>query len=140
VDKKTMLLVTNNSEDEQLILDILEGNDIMSDIVVAKDGAEALDYLFRTGTYADRDLSNMPQVVLLDLKLPKIDGLEVLRRLRDDENTKLIPVVVLTSSADEQGLSEIYLSGASSYIRKPLDSEQMAEAIRYWMVLNEPPP
>ena len=140
MDKKTMLLVTNNSEDEQLIIGILEQNDIRGDIVFAKDGAEALDYLFGTGAYSDRDLSNMPQVVLLDLKLPKIDGLDVLKRLRNDERTRLIPVVVLTSSEDDQGLSEIYLAGASSYIRKPLNSDQMGETIRYWMVLNEPPP
>ena len=135
-----MLLVTNYPEDEQLIISIHQQNDIMGEVVIAKDGAEALDYLFGSGAYSDRDTSDMPQVVLLDLKLPQIDGFEVLRRLRDDDRTKLIPAVVLTSSEEERDLSEIYRLGASSYIRKPLDSDQMAEAIRYWMVLNEPPP
>ncbi|MCJ2534311.1 MAG: response regulator [Candidatus Thermoplasmatota archaeon] len=140
MDKKTMLLVTNNPEDEQLIMSALKKNDIMGEIVIAKDGAEALDYMFGTGAYSDRDMSIMPQVVLLDLDLPETGGLEVLRSLRDDESTKLIPVVVLTTSDKKSDLSDSYISGASSYIRKPLDFEQLTQTVLYWLVLNEPPP
>ncbi len=140
MDKKTMLLVTNNPEDEQLIMSALKKNDIMGEIVIAKDGAEALDYMFGTGAYSDRDMSIMPQVVLLDLDLPETGGLEVLRSLRDDESTKLIPVVVLTTSDKKSDLSDSYIFGASSYIRKPLDFEQLTQTVLYWLVLNEPPP
>ncbi len=140
MDKKTMLLVTNNPEDEQLIMSALKKNDIMGEIVIANDGAEALDYMFGSGAYSDRDMSIMPQVVLLDLDLPETDGLEVLRRLRDDESTKLIPVVVLTTSDKKNDLSDSYIFGASSYIRKPLDFEQLTQTVLYWLVLNEPPP
>ena len=113
-------------------------------MVVARDGAEALDYLFGTGAYAGRDMSVMPTITLLDLKLPKVYGLEVLRRLRADDRTKLLPVVILTSSKEEQDLINGYKLGANSYIRKPVNFTQFTDAIRelglYWLVLNEPPP
>jgi len=139
-----ILLVEDDPDDELLTLRALEKNNIMNKVVVARDGAEALDYLFGAGAYADNDTNIKPQVVLLDLKLPKIDGLEVLRRLREDERTKLMPVVVLTSSDEEQDIVDSYSLGANSYIRKPVDFNQFAEAIRqlglYWLILNEPPP
>jgi two-component system response regulator len=142
--KKIILLVEDNPDDELLAIRALEKNNIMNEVVVARDGAEALDYLFGAGAYAGRDMSVMPQIILLDLKLPKIDGLEVLRRLRNDERTKLLPVVVLTSSREERDLTESYSLGANSYIRKPVNFAQFTEAIRqlglYWLVLNESPP
>ncbi|HXM92678.1 MAG TPA: response regulator, partial [Candidatus Dormibacteraeota bacterium] len=114
------------------------------EVVVARNGVEALDYLFGTGTYAGRNLNIAPQVVLLDLKLPKLDGLEVLRRLRADERTKLLPIVILTSSDEEQDRVNGYGGGANSYVRKPVDFNQFSEAVRqlglYWLVLNQPPP
>jgi two-component system response regulator len=142
--KKIILLVEDNPDDELLAIRALEKNNIMNDVVVARDGAEALDYLFGTGAYTGRDMSVMPQIILLDLKLPKIDGLEVLRRLRNNERTKLLPVVVLTSSREDRDLTECYSLGANSYIRKPVNFAQFTEAIRqlglYWLVLNESPP
>ena len=142
--KKIILLVEDNPDDELLAIRALEKNNIMNEVVVARDGAEALDYLFGSGAYTGRDMSMMPQIILLDLKLPKIDGLEVLRRLRHDERTKLLPVVVLTSSKEERDLTESYSLGANSYIRKPVNFAQFTEAIRqlglYWLVLNESPP
>ena len=142
--KKIILLVEDNPDDELLAIRALKKNNIMNEVVVARDGVEALDYLFGTGTYAGRDMSMMPQVILLDLKLPKIDGLEVLRRLRDDERTKLLPVVILTSSKEDLDLTTSYSLGANSYIRKPVDFVQFTEAIKqlglYWLVLNESPP
>ncbi len=142
--KKIILLVEDNPDDELLAIRALKKNNIMNEVVVARDGAEALDYLFGAGAYAGRDMSVMPQIILLDLKLPKIDGLEVLRRLRNDERTKLLPVVVLTSSREERDLTESYSLGANSYIRKPVNFAQFTEAIRqlglYWLVLNESPP
>jgi len=142
--KKIILLVEDNPDDELLAIRALKKNNIMNEVVVARDGAEALDYLFGAGAYAGRDMSVMPQIILLDLKLPKIDGLEVLRRLRNDERTKLLPVVVLTSSKEERDLTESYSLGANSYIRKPVNFAQFTEAIRqlglYWLVLNEFPP
>ena len=142
--KKVILLVEDNPDDELLAIRALKKNNIMNEVVVARDGVEALDYLFGTGAYAGRDMSVMPQVVLLDLKLPKIDGLEVLRRLRDDERTELLPVVILTSSKEELDLTTSYSLGANSYIRKPVDFVQFTEAIKqlglYWLVLNESPP
>jgi two-component system response regulator len=112
--------------------------------MLVRDGAEALDYLFATGAYAERDKSTMPAVILLDLKLPKIDGLEVLRRIRADERTKLLPVVVLTSSTEKQDMINGYKFGANSYVRKPVDFTQFVEAVRqlglYWLLINEPPP
>lgn len=141
---KTILLVEDNSDDEALTLRALRKNNIANDVVVARGGAEALDYLFAAGTYADRDVREQPSMLLLDLKLPKIDGLEVLRRLRHDDRTRLIPVVILTSSREEQDLVNGYRLGANSYIRKPVDFPQFVEAVRhlglYWLVLNEAPP
>jgi two-component system response regulator len=140
----TILLVEDNADDEALTLRALQKNNIKNEVVVARDGVEALDYLFGTGKYAGRDLTSMPQVVLLDLKLPKIDGLEVLRRVRSEEKTKLLPVVILTSSNEEQDRIRGYGLGANSYVRKPVDFSQFIEAIRelglYWLVLNEPAP
>lgn len=144
MEKKIILLVEDNPDDELLAIRALKKNNILNEVVIARDGAEALDYLFGTGTYEGRDINIMPQVILLDLKLPKIDGLEVLRRLRGNERTKLLPVVVLTSSREERDLSESYRIGANSYIRKPVDFTQFTEAIKqlglYWLVLNESPP
>lgn len=144
MSKKIILLVEDNPDDELLAIRALKKNNISNEVVVARDGVEALDYLFGTGAHAGRDMSEMPQIILLDLKLPKIDGLEVLRRLRSDERTKLLPVVVLTSSREEQDLTESYSLGANSYIRKPVNFTRFTEAIRqlglYWLVLNEPPP
>jgi len=142
--KKIILLVEDNPDDELLAIRALEKNNIMNEVVVARDGAEALDYLFGAGVYTGRDMSVMPQIILLDLKLPKIDGLEVLRRLRNNKRTKLLPVVVLTSSKEDRDLTECYSLGANSYIRKPVNFAQFTEAIRqlglYWLVLNESPP
>jgi two-component system, response regulator len=144
MNKKIILLVEDNPDDELLAIRALEKNNIMNEVVVARDGAEALDYLFGAGAYAGRDMSVMPQIILLDLKLPKIDGLEVLKHLRNDERTKLLPVVVLTSSGEERDLIESYSLGANSYIRKPVSFARFTEAIRqlglYWLVLNESPP
>ena len=141
---KVILLVEDNPDDEALTLRALKKNNIQNDVVIARDGAEALDYLFGTGAYAGRDVSALPSVTLLDLKLPKIDGLEVLKRIRSNERTRFLPVVILTSSNEKQDLIEGYRSGANSYIRKPVDFTQFTQAIRelgsYWLVLNEAPP
>ena len=141
---KTILLVEDNPDDEALTVRALKHHNVVNDIVVARDGAEALDYLFGRGQFKERDTSLMPTVILLDLKLPKIDGLEVLRRLRADENTCLLPVVILTSSKEEQDRIKGYKLGANSYIRKPVDFVQFTDAIKqlelYWLVLNESPP
>jgi CheY-like chemotaxis protein len=142
--EKIILLVEDNPDDITLTLRALKKNSILNEVVVAKDGVEALDYLFGTGIYAGRDTSVMPVVTLLDLKLPKIDGFEVLKRVRSNERTKLIPVVILTSSKEDDDLINGYSLGANSYIRKPVDYEQFTEAIRelglYWILINEPPP
>jgi CheY-like chemotaxis protein len=141
---KTILLVEDNLDDEKLAVRALKKNNVMNDVVVAHDGVEALDYMFGTGPYAGRNIEMQPAVVLLDLKLPKIDGLEVLRRLREDERTKRLPVVVLTSSREEKDLVSSYNLGANSYIRKPVDFNRFVEAVAqlgiYWLILNETPP
>jgi CheY-like chemotaxis protein len=141
---KIIMLVEDNPDDETLTLRALKKNNIQNEVVVARDGVEALDYLFGTGTPVQREATIKPVVVLLDLKLPKIDGLEVLRRIRADDRTKFIPVVVLTSSKEEQDLVNSYSFGCNSYVRKPVDFVQFVEAVRqlglYWLVLNEPPP
>ncbi|WP_019499259.1 response regulator [Pseudanabaena sp. PCC 6802] len=141
---KAILLVEDNPDDEALAIRALKRHHIGNEIVVAHDGVEALDYLFGTGQYAGRNIGIKPAVVLLDLKLPRIDGLEVLRRLRENESTKLLPVVVLTTSSEEQDLLDSYSLGCNSYIRKPVDFLQFSEAIRqlgmYWLLMNEPPP
>lgn len=142
--EKVILLVEDNPRDEDLTLRALKKNNIRNEVVVAHDGPEALDYLFATGTHAGRDRADLPAVVLLDLKLPKIDGIEVLRRIRGDERTRLQPVVILTSSNEERDRLEGYSSGANSYVRKPVEFTEFAEAVRqlglYWVLLNEPPP
>jgi two-component system, response regulator len=144
MNHKMILLVEDNPDDEALTLRALNKSKIANKIVVVRDGVEALDYLFCTGAYADRDPLELPQVILLDLKLPKVDGLEVLRRIRSDARTKMLPVVILTSSKEEQDIVNAYSSGANSYVRKPVDFNQFVEAIGqlglYWLVLNEPPP
>ena len=141
---KIILLVEDNPDDEALTMRALRKHNIMNEVMVARDGAEALDYLFGTGAHQGRDLSVMPTVVLLDLKLPKVDGMEVLRRVRASVRTKLIPVVVLTSSKEERDLVESYNLGANSYVRKPVDFSEFTEAVRqlglYWLLLNEAPP
>ena len=138
-----ILLVEDNPDDEALTLRALKKNNIGNKFNVVRDGAEALDFLFCTGAYIDRDPNEKPQVILLDLKLPKVDGLEVLRRLRLDERTRLLPVVILTSSKEEQDMVDGYKYGANSYVRKPVDFNQFVQAVRqlglYWLVLNEPP-
>jgi two-component system response regulator len=142
--EKIILLVEDNSDDEMLTLRALRKNNIRNEVVVARNGIEALDYLFGTGAHAGRNLSVMPQVVLLDLKLPKLDGLEVLRRVRADDRTKLLPIVILTSSNEEVDRINGYGLGANSYVRKPVDFNQFSEEARqlglYWLVLNEAPP
>lgn len=141
---KMILLVEDNPDDEALTLRALKKNNVGNTVAIVRDGAEALDFLFCSGVYADRDPRDLPQVILLDLKLPKLDGLEVLRRLRADKRTSLLPVVILTSSKEEQDLLESYKNGANSYIRKPVDFDQFVEAVRqlglYWLILNEAPP
>jgi two-component system response regulator len=141
--EKIILLVEDNPDDELLTLRALKKSNILNEVVVARDGAEALDYLFGTGVHAGREASRMPQVVLLDLRLPKVDGLEVLQRLRADERTRLLPVVVLTSSDEEQDIVKSYSLGANSYVRKPVDFAQFSEAVRqlglYWLLLNQSP-
>jgi two-component system response regulator len=138
---QVILLVEDNADDEMLALRALKKNNILNEVVVARDGQEALDYLLGTGAHDGRDTRFLPQVVLLDLKLPKVDGLEVLRRVRADERTKFVPVVILTSSQEEQDLIAGYTSHANSYIRKPVDFAQFSEAVRqiglYWLVLNQ---
>ena len=144
MSNKVILLVEDNPDDAELTLRALKKNNILNQVVLAHDGVEAIDYLFGTGTYAGRDTSALPSVVLLDLKLPKISGLEVLKQIRAQELTRYLSVVILTSSKEEQDLISGYQLGANSYIRKPVDFNQFMEAVRqlglYWLVLNEPPP
>jgi len=143
-NKKVILLVEDNPDDEALTLRALKKNHIQNEIVVARDGVEALDYLFGTGAFAGRNPAHLPEVVLLDLKLPKVDGVEVLRRIRADSRTKLLPVVMLTSSVEESDLARCYANGVNSYVRKPVDFTQFMEVVNqlgmYWLVLNQPPP
>ena len=141
--RKVILLVEDNPDDEILTLRAMRKNNIANEVIVARDGAEALDYIFRTGKFADRSSAESLQLILLDLNLPKIGGLEVLKRIRGDVRTALYPVVILTSSKEERDLVESYRLGANSYIRKPVDFNQFSDAIRqlglYWLVLNEIP-
>ena len=142
--EKTILLVEDNPDDVALTLRAFQKNNVANRVVVAADGVEALEYLFAAGRHAGRGAGEIPALILLDLKLPRVDGLEVLRRLRADERTKLLPVVILTSSKEEQDLVNGYALGANSYVRKPVDFNQFLEAARqlglYWLVLNEAPP
>ena len=144
MDKGTILLVEDNPDDVALTLRAFKKSNILNEVIVAQDGAEALNYLFATGDYAGRDTGMMPHLILLDLKLPKMDGMEVLRRMRADARTRLLPVVILTSSKEEQDVIDGYNLGCNSYIRKPVDFAQFSEAIRqlglYWLILNETPP
>jgi two-component system response regulator len=144
MNSKFILLVEDNPDDEVLTLRALKKNQILNEVVVTRDGVEALDFLFGTGAHLGRDVTAVPTVILLDLKLPKLDGREVLQRIRADERTRLVPVVILTSSKEEFDLAQTYRLGANSYIRKPVDFQQFIEAIRqvglYWLVLNESPP
>lgn len=140
-DQRPILLVEDNQDDEVLTLRAFKKSNIRNPVVVARDGAEALDYLFGRNAYAGRDMSIQPQVVLLDVHLPKLDGLEVLRHIREDERTRLLPVVMLTSSNEERDMSGSYQLGVNSYVRKPVDVTSFFEAVRqlgmYWLVLNE---
>ncbi|MEE9247184.1 MAG: response regulator [Dehalococcoidia bacterium] len=144
MEQRFILLVEDNPDDVDLTLRSLRRHNVQNEVVVVRDGAEALDYLFTTGAYASRDPGTLPAVILLDLKLPKIDGLEVLRRLRADERTELLPVVILTSSKEEQDMVNGYKLGANSYVQKPVDFIQFSEAVRqlgmYWLLLNETAP
>jgi two-component system response regulator len=142
--EKVILLVEDNPNDELLTLRALRKSNILNEVVVAHDGAEALDYLFGTGPHDSRNVSDLPAVMLLDLKLPKVDGLEVLRRVRADRKTKLLPVVILTSSNEDRDRLQGYGSGANSYVRKPVEFTEFASAVQqlglYWLLLNEQPP
>jgi two-component system response regulator len=144
MNHKIILLVEDNRDDEELTLLALKESNILNEVVVARDGVEALDYLFATGPYENRDPSRMPQLVLLDLKLPKVDGLAVLKRMRADPRTELVQVVVLTSSSEEEDVIASYRLGANSYVRKPVEFHRFAEAVKqlgmYWLLINEAPP
>jgi CheY-like chemotaxis protein len=141
---KTILLVEDNADDEALTIRALRRNNVANEVVVARDGAEALDYLFARGAHAGREVEVLPEVVLLDLKLPKVDGLEVLRLVREEARTKYLPVVILTSSDEERDLVEGYRLGANSYVRKPVDFTEFSQAVGnlglYWLLLNQAPP
>jgi two-component system response regulator len=141
---KIILLVEDNPSDIELTRRALNKSHVANELIVAEDGQEALDYLFGVGAHAGRDITLLPTLVLLDLKLPRVDGLEVLRRIRADERTRRLPVVILTTSREEQDIAACYDLGVNSYIRKPVDFAQFAEAVQhlglYWLVLNEPPP
>ena len=144
MSEKVILLVEDNPDDEELTLRAFKKNNIQNEVVIARDGAEALDYLLGHGKYAGRDTSQVPSVTLLDLKLPKVDGLEVLKKIRENELTRFLPVVILTSSKEEHDLMKGYSLGANSYIRKPVDFSQFIDAVRqlglYWLLLNESVP
>jgi two-component system, response regulator len=141
---KKILLIEDNPDDEDLMIRALKKNNIANEIVVTRDGVEALDYFFGTGKFTERDLNEFPQLVLLDLKLPKIDGLEVLKRLRADERYKYVPVVVLTTSTEQRDIVESYQLGANSFVQKPVDFNEFMEATRqlgtYWLLLNQTVP
>jgi CheY-like chemotaxis protein len=144
MEEKVILLVEDNPDDELLTLRALQRNNISNKVVVARDGLQAIDYVFGTGSWAGRSVESLPQVILLDLKLPKVDGFEVLRRIRTDERTRLIPVVILTTSNEEQDRFTGYGLGANSFVRKPVEFDRFSEAVRqlglYWLLLNEAPP
>lgn len=144
LDSKLILLIEDNIDDERLTLRALRKNNIMNEVVVACDGQEAVDYLFGTGNYSGRDLSVMPAVIILDLKLPRLSGLDVLKRIREDLSTRRIPVVVLTSSEDEGQIEQSYALGANSFIKKPTDpaefSEMVLQVAMYWLLLNRTNP
>ena len=143
-NKKTILLVEDNANDEFLTLRALRKYNVANEVVVTRDGVEALDYLFGTGAHAGRNVNDLPVAMLLDLKLPKIDGLEVLRRVREDERTKLLPVIVLTSSAEEKDVINSYKLGTNSYVQKPVDFSAFVDAVGqlglYWLMLNQSAP
>ena len=143
MSKKHILLVEDNPDDEALALRALKKSNVANEIAIARDGVEALDYIFCEGEYSDRNIHQQPVVVLLDLKLPKVDGLEVLKRIKDDDRTRRMPVVIMTSSSEEQDIASSYDYGANSYIRKPVDFNQFTEAVAqlglYWLVMNEVP-
>jgi two-component system response regulator len=142
--QKYILLVEDNPDDEALTLRALTKNKVANGVIVVRDGAEAVDFLFGTGTHAGRDANDLPQIVLLDLKLPKLDGFEVLRRIRADDRTEVLPVVILTSSKEERDVVQSYRDGCNSYVRKPVNFDEFVEAARqlglYWLLLNEGPP
>ncbi len=144
MSERVILLVEDHPDDEELTMRALKKNNILNRVVIARDGVQALEYVFGTGAYAGRDMNEMPQLILLDLKLPKIDGLEVLRRLRADERTRFLPIVILTSSKEEQDLLKSYKLGANSYVRKPVDFVEFTQAVQqlglYWLILNESAP
>ena len=143
MEEKIILLVEDNADDEELTIRTLQKNHLKNKIVVVRDGVEALDYLFGTGEYKDRDLSVLPVLIMLDIKLPKLNGLEVLKRIKTDPRTKFIPIVILTSSDEEKDLVESYQLGANSYVRKPVDFSEFQNSVRqlalYWVLLNESP-
>lgn len=144
MNKRPILLVEDNPDDEELILRSLRRNHVLNEIVITRDGEEALDYLLAIGKFKGRDPGLMPQLVLLDLKLPKVGGLEVLERMRRETLTAMIPVVILTSSSEDEDILNSYQLGANSYVRKPVEFQQFSEAVRqvslYWLLINESPP
>ena len=144
MNRKIILLVEDNPDDEELTLMALQKNNIVNEVVVDRDGEQALEFLFGAGPGSFSARGMLPSIILLDLKLPKVDGLEVLQRIRSDERTRLLPVVILTSSKEDRDLLESYSLGCNSYVRKPVDFAMFVEATRqlgmYWLLLNEPPP